>query len=77
MCNEFQLFSFQDYFSIDNFSRCCEAEQEEGGHCDQLDGRPTPREEERGIGILLHERHRTGHPRAAQVPQEVSLNQFS
>ena len=38
-----------------------------GGHRDKLGGRPPPRQEVRGLRLLLRQRHRPRHPRAPQV----------
>ena len=43
-------------------SWCREAQQQAGRHCHQLGGRAAPRQEERGVGLLLRQRHCPGHP---------------
>ncbi len=44
-----------------------EAEQAGDRHLHQLGRRAAPREEERGLRVLLRQRHRARHSRAAQV----------
>lgn len=42
--------------------RCPEAEPQGDGHRRELVRRSAPRQEGRGLGLLLHQRHRAGHP---------------
>ena len=48
-------------------SWCCETELQPGRHCYQLGRWPAPREEERSVWLLLHQRHCPWYPRAPQV----------
>lgn len=49
------------------FSWGCEVEQTADGHCHQLGWRPPPRQEVRGLGILLRQRHSSGYSGTAEV----------
>lgn len=61
------IFSAAGLTIVVAFSRGCEVEQTADRHCHQLGWRPSPRQEIRGLGILLRQRHSSGYSGITEV----------
>lgn len=60
-------FSTRKLTTVVAFSWGCEVEQTADRHCHQLGRRPSPRQEIRGLGILLCQRHSFGYSGITEV----------